>query len=68
VAETDYGYDGIGRLTYLTHAHDTTTFADYDWSFDAASRVTQMSFTSLVGNDGTSDYTYDDTNQGVVRK
>ncbi|MEQ8786495.1 MAG: Calx-beta domain-containing protein [Pirellulaceae bacterium] len=63
VAETDYGYDGIGRLTDLTHTEDTTTFADYDWTFDAASRVTQMDFTSLVGNDGTSGYTYDDTNQ-----
>ena len=42
----------------MTHTHDTTTIADYDWTYDAFSRVT--SFTSP---DGTSDYTYDETGQ-----
>jgi RHS repeat-associated protein len=63
VATTAFVYDGIGRLTDLTHTHDTTTIADYDWTFDAFSRVTSMSFTALVGDDGSSAYTYDDTNQ-----
>jgi RHS repeat-associated protein len=63
VVETDFVYDGIGRLTDLTHVYDTTTIADYDWTFDAFSRVTSMSFSSLVGNDGSSTYDYDDTNQ-----
>ena len=63
VVETDFTYDGIGRLTDLTHTHDTTTIADYGWTYDAFSRVTQLSFSSLVGNDGTSDYAYDNTGQ-----
>jgi RHS repeat-associated protein len=63
VATTAIDYDDIGRLTDLTHTHDTTTIADYDWTFDAFSRVTSMSFTALVGDDGSSAYTYDDTNQ-----
>ena len=63
VVETDFVYDGLGRLTDLTHTHDTTTIADYGWTFDSYSRVTQMSFTSSTGNSGTSDYSYDDTGQ-----
>ncbi len=63
VVETDFVYDGLGRLTDLTHTHDTTTIADYGWTFDSYSRVTQMSFTSSIGNSGTSDYSYDDTGQ-----
>jgi YD repeat-containing protein len=59
VVTSAYGYDGIGRLTSLTHTHDSTTIADYDWTFDAASRITQ--FVSSV--DGTTDYGYDDTAQ-----
>jgi RHS repeat-associated protein len=56
--ETDYTYDAVG-----THTHDTTTIADYDWTFDAFSRITSLSFTSSVGDSGDSDYTYDDTGQ-----
>ena len=63
VVDTSFSYDDIGRLTDLTHVHDTTTIADYDWTYDAFSRVTNMSFTSYVGNDGSADYTYDDTGQ-----
>jgi RHS repeat-associated protein len=62
-AETAYEYDGIGRLTDLTHSLGTVTFADYEWEYDAFSRVTRMSFDSLVGDNGVSTYTYDDTNQ-----
>ena len=61
--ETEFVYDRLGRLTDLTHTHDTTTIADYGWTFDSYSRVTQMSFTSSTGNNGTSDYSYDDTGQ-----
>ena len=63
VVETDFVYDNLGRLTDLTHTHDATTIADYGWTFDSYSRVTQMSFTSSTGNSGTSDYSYDDTGQ-----
>ncbi len=63
VAATSYTYDGIGRLTSLTHEKDTTTFADYGWSYDAFSRVTQFTFDSLIGGPGQSDYTYDETGQ-----
>ena len=40
VATTTYAYDQLARLTDLTHTHDTTTIADYDWAYDAFSRVT----------------------------
>ena len=55
VATTAYEYDSIARLTDLTHAHDATTIADYNLTYDL-SRVTQLSFTALVGDDGASDY------------
>ncbi len=63
VAATSYAYDGIGRLTSLTHEKDTTVFADYQWTYDAFSRVTQFTFDSLIGGSGQSDYTYDETGQ-----
>ncbi len=62
-ASTDYTYDGIGRLTNLAHAKNATTFASYTWAFDAHSRLTSKSFTSLVGQNGSSTYTYDNTDQ-----
>jgi YD repeat-containing protein len=52
VVSTSYGYDPLGRLTDLTHSQGATTLADYGWTYDAASRVTQM--TSLA--DGASNY------------
>jgi YD repeat-containing protein len=57
---SDFGYDAAGRITSLTHSNATTmtTLADYDWTWDAASRLTQE-----VSNDGTVNYGYDDTNQ-----
>ena len=63
VAATSYTYDGIGRLTDLTHGQGSTVFADYGWSYDAFSRVTQYTFDSLIGGQGQSDYTYDATGQ-----
>ncbi len=59
VAVSSYVYDGMGRLTALTHAQALTTLADYDWAYDAASRVTQ--FDSLT--DGTATYSSDNANQ-----
>jgi RHS repeat-associated protein len=58
VATSDYAYDIAGRISGLTHATGGTTWADYDFTWDAASRITQ-----IVSPDGTADYTYDDTNQ-----
>jgi len=58
VATSTYGYDGDGRLTSLDHDKDTTSLAAYDWTYDAAGRITQF-----VSVDGTSDYTYDDNGQ-----
>jgi RHS repeat-associated protein len=58
VADSNYIYDLVGRLTRLTHAKGATTFADYTLVYDAANRIT--SFTSP---DGTSNYSYDVTDQ-----
>ena len=63
VATSTYTYDGLGRLTDLAHAKDTTNLATYSWTYDAFSRVTNMSFTSLVGPNGSSDYSYDTNGQ-----
>ena len=65
VAQTDYvqpdnspGYDGMGRLVAMRHTFGTTT-RSYSYTFDAASRITQM-----VSPDGTSNYSdYDATDQ-----
>jgi RHS repeat-associated protein len=58
VATSNYSYDNAGRLTGLSHTKGANTLADYTWSYDAGARVTQ--FTSP---DGTTDYTYDNTDQ-----
>ena len=58
VATGTYGYDATGRLTDLTYTK-TTTLVDYDWVFDAASRMTQY----VNSIDGTVDYTNDDAGQ-----
>ncbi len=69
IATSLYTYDGIGRLTDLEHTRPTppgggaTSLADYAWVFDAHSRVTSMTFSSLVGSSGTSTYSYDQTDQ-----
>jgi YD repeat-containing protein len=55
VATTDYRYDLAGRLTRLTHQRNSTTYADYQWTFDAADRIAQF-----ISPDGTSNYNYDD--------
>lgn len=58
VASTTYSYDGVGSLTDLTHAQNTTTLADYSWTFDDDGRVISFS-----PPDGTSNYSYDATGQ-----
>jgi RHS repeat-associated protein len=59
VVQSNFNYDGIGRLTDMTYDNPTSTVVDFDWSFDAASRLTQ--FVSSV--DGVSDYAYDSGDQ-----
>jgi RHS repeat-associated protein len=58
VANSDYSYHLAGRLTRLTHKRNSTTYADYQWAYDAANRITQF-----VSPDGTSDYNYDNRDQ-----
>jgi RHS repeat-associated protein len=58
VANTDYSYDLEGKLTRLTHQHNSTTYADYQWTFDAADRIAQF-----ISPDGTSNYNYDSRDQ-----
>lgn len=61
VATTSYVYDPVGRLAALTHSHGPATLAAYGYTWDAASRITQM--TSF---DGLSNYNYDATDQLTV--
>jgi RHS repeat-associated protein len=63
VVSSAFGYNDLGKLKDLTHSQETTVLADYDYSMDALSRITEMSFTSLVGTSGSSDYTYDAASQ-----
>ncbi|MCE5268857.1 MAG: autotransporter-associated beta strand repeat-containing protein [Planctomycetaceae bacterium] len=66
VATSVYGYDAAGRLTSLTHTHGSTTLAGYEWTYDAANRMTEMKSKAdaTAGNDwGVVDYTYDATDQ-----
>src|SRR5262245_52214599 len=61
VAQTFFGYDGMGRLNDLDHKTNggATLLAGYDYVYDAASRIT-----SIVSSvEGTSSFTYDVTNQ-----
>jgi YD repeat-containing protein len=58
VATSDYSYDLRGRLTQLTHKRSTTTYADYQWIYDGANRITQF-----ISPDGTSNYSYDNRDQ-----
>ena len=55
---TRWGGSAPGRLTDLVHARGATQIAAYNWTFDAAGRITQFLHT-----DHTSDYTYDDAGQ-----
>jgi RHS repeat-associated protein len=59
VAASTFAYDGIGRLASLFHEQGTTTLAGYDYTYDAASRITEID--SFL--DGLSTFSYDTTNQ-----
>ena len=59
VTHTEYDFDLAGRLRGMKHFKGGKTFADYDWTHDAASRMT--AFDSLV--DGTAAYANDATGQ-----
>ena len=59
VASTTLGYDGIGRLTTMSHHSSLGPVAEYGWSFDAASRITKFESSA----DGTSSYDYDNGDQ-----
>ncbi|MCX7428829.1 MAG: hypothetical protein NTW96_24785 [Planctomycetia bacterium] len=59
VATGEYGYDLAGRLTSLGYEKGLTTLVEYDWSYDAAGRMTEY----VNSLDGTVDYTNDDAGQ-----
>jgi len=62
VITSTYGVDRMGRLEDLVHAHGGTSRVSYDWTYDAASRATQMEFV-YGGTTYTSGYGYDHTDQ-----
>jgi RHS repeat-associated protein len=58
IATTNYSYDGIGRLQDIEHKRSTKVFADYDFTYDSASRI--------IGINDSGDeaiYGYDSTGQ-----
>ena len=67
VASSFYQYDGMGRLTTLTHSTlavqppgwGADTLGAYELGYDAASRVTSIH----SAQDGPQNYYYDSTNQ-----
>ena len=66
VFDTLYQYDGMGRLTDLTHVSGDKVFADYDFGWDIANRITGFDFTYLGDKDEKSaEYGYDKTSQLV---
>jgi RHS repeat-associated protein len=67
VFDTLYQYDGMGRLTDLTHANGNKVFASYDYTWDIANRITGFDFTYLGQKDErTAEYGYDQTSQLVA--
>ena len=49
-----YEYDPLNRLTCLKHAEGVNTLADFQYQFDTASNITQM-----TDGSGAHNYTYD---------
>jgi RHS repeat-associated protein len=49
-----YEYDGLNRLTRLKHAKGVNTLADFQYQFDTANNITQM-----TDGAGAHNYTYD---------
>jgi YD repeat-containing protein len=48
VATSDYGFDNAGRLASLSHKQDSTTFANYLWTYDRINRVESFSNLSYL--------------------
>jgi RHS repeat-associated protein len=67
VATSTYGIDDAGRVTAITNKDgSSTTLSYYNYSYDAADRVTTQTYWSKVGTttySGTKNYSYDATNQ-----
>ncbi len=58
VAETNNTYDDRDRLTNIIHSNGTDVIASYSQTYDQGDRIT-----GVTSNDGSSSYTYDNTNQ-----
>jgi RHS repeat-associated protein len=59
VVGTSYTYDALNRLQDLRHRNaNQTSVGFYNFGYDSADRITR-----ITDIDGTTDYTYDDTNQ-----
>lgn len=60
VGQSTFTFDDLGRETGIIHQNSdkTVTFGDYQYLFDAADRVTQMTIDGV-----TTKYDYDNTNQ-----
>lgn len=61
VTNSQYGYDGTGRLSSLSHVQGSTTFAGYAWAYDAANRITSFTNSQYSAEDAT--YSYDQASQ-----
>ncbi|MEL7498440.1 MAG: Ig-like domain-containing protein [Planctomycetota bacterium] len=59
VFTSTYNFDGIGRLSQLSHQTQSTEFSDYSYAYDSGSRLTQIDH--LV--DGLSLFGYDNEDQ-----
>jgi len=67
VFDTLYGYDGMGRLMDLTHSNGEKVFANYDYSWDIANRITGFDFSYLgEKEEKTAEHGYDQTSQLVA--
>ena len=58
VAQTNNTYDQSDRLINIIHSNGANTISSYAQTYDAGSKIT-----SITGADGSSTYTYDNTNQ-----
>ena len=61
LVNTNLNLNDVLRLTRVLHKLGTTTLSDSTWTYDAAQRIRQM-----TSPDGTTTYTYDDTDQLTV--
>jgi len=60
VAKTTYSYDAAARLQQIKHSSIDQVLATYDYTWDAADRITR-----IASPDGVANYTYDATDQLV---